>query len=678
MTLNNRLPFSILKCCTQTAARTCKMKTLHCEVETPIFMPVATHAAFRSLPIESLENIDTGIILANTYHLLLRPGPQVFKKLGGIHNFMNWKKGVLTDSGGFQLFSLTNHLSVSEEGAKFRSYVDGKYVMLSPETSIRTQRAIGSDIMMVLDQCIPSTADHQRSLQSVEITYRWAKRSLAARDDSPQSLFGIVQGACHEDLRRQSAEQITGLGFDGYAIGGLAVGEPRSQREDITELTTSLLPSDRPRYLMGVGTPIDLLEAVRRGVDMFDCILPLALAQQGVCFSSNGKINLSRSVYKFSDDPIDSICSCSTCQHYSRAYLHHLIKAGQYLGGQLIGIHNLHFYAELMRRIRLSIAQDVFEKFYATEKPILEKDDDQNPVRPPPVKYRPQPPKSLGAYELLQQEGRPASIKHRESGEVMHSVNDPVEEANHLYIEQSELRTLLKTSSKEIIIWDVGMGAATNAMCAISAYEKTLSEQPENLAPLSIISFENDLDSLKLALRHLALFPHLRHKAPHKLLIDYCWQANSGRLSWKLMHGDFLKNYLEAPAPDHIFFDPFSAKTNNEFWQYDCLRNIAQHCFPKTTFLYTYSASTAVRATLLASGFFVGRGVGTGPKQETTIACTTPHLSNQQLLDRLFLEKWERSDAKFPSGLADILRPEFSQAIRNHLQFTCPESPSPF
>ncbi|MGL4370963.1 MAG: tRNA guanosine(34) transglycosylase Tgt, partial [Spirochaetota bacterium] len=275
-TREKRLSFTIEAEADGSHARACSFTTLHNQVQTPVFMPVATFAAFRSQDTALVESAGFPVILANTYHLLLRPGADVFEKIGGIHSFMNWPRSVLTDSGGFQIFSMSTSLKMREEGALFRSYLDGREILLSPELSIATQRSIGSDIMMALDQCVPSTSERSVSEKAVDLTARWAQRSLTARGDSPQSLFGIVQGACDSQLRKRSASQITSLPFDGYAIGGLAVGESEEERKDMTEFTASLLPRSYPRYLMGVGTPIDLLEAVHRGVDMFDCILPAA------------------------------------------------------------------------------------------------------------------------------------------------------------------------------------------------------------------------------------------------------------------------------------------------------------------------------------------------------------------------------------------------------------------
>lgn len=371
----SRLNFTLQAEAPGSSARAATFQTLHNRVETPLFMPVGTHAVVRSQRNEVLDELGAQILLANTYHLLLRPGPEIFEQFGGIHRFMKWPKSVLTDSGGFQIFCLPNARDMTEAGASFRSYVDGKRILLSPETSIAMQRSIGSDIMMVLDQCVPSTVERAQSEAAMHLTHRWAVRSLAARGDSQQSLFGIVQGACHEDLRRQSAAFLTELPFDGFAIGGLAVGESKNEREDTTECTTALLPKHLPRYLMGVGTPIDLLEAVHRGVDMFDCILPTAMAQQGVVFTGNGKKDLRRSKYRTSEDPLDSECDCFTCVTHSTGYLHHLVKVKEGMGWQLIGHHNIHFYMKLMRTMRAHILGGTFLEYYHLMRPRLGRGD---------------------------------------------------------------------------------------------------------------------------------------------------------------------------------------------------------------------------------------------------------------------------------------------------------------
>ena len=358
--------FHLKKIDSGSRARLGEFHTLHGVVKTPVFMPVGTLATVKTLSGEELQSIGAQIILGNTYHLLLRPGPEVFKKFGGIHKFMNWSGPVLTDSGGFQIFSLPRSRKLTEEGAIFQSYVEGREYNLSPESSIEMQRAIGSDIMMVLDQCIESTADYNLTKSAMELTHRWAVRSLKAHcTQDSQALFGIVQGGVFEDLRRESARVMTQLDFSGFAIGGLAVGETKNQRQDHTELVADLLPQDKPRYLMGVGTPLDLLEAVKRGVDMFDCIIPTKMAQQGNAYTSLGEVKLSQSQYKFADEKLDPQCSCETCQTYSRGYLHHLTKCRETLGWRALALHNIFFYHSLMADMRDAIEKDQFNALYS-------------------------------------------------------------------------------------------------------------------------------------------------------------------------------------------------------------------------------------------------------------------------------------------------------------------------
>jgi queuine tRNA-ribosyltransferase len=657
-----RLGFHLEKVASGSHARAATFKTLHNEVKTPLFMPVGTQATVKSQTVQTLEKLGSQILLANTYHLLLRPGPEVFRKVGGIHKFTTWKKSFLTDSGGFQIFSLPHSRKMTEEGAEFQSYVDGRRILLSPELSIDTQKAIGSDIMMVLDQCIPSTADHAQAVTAMELTHRWAKRSLIARGDSPQSMFGIVQGACFEDLRKQSAAVLTEMPFDGFAIGGLAVGETKQQRNDFTEFTAQLLPTNLPRYLMGVGTPIDLLEAVHRGVDMFDCILPVSLAQQGVAYTSRGRMEFRRSVYKFSEEPLDANCPCDTCAQYSRAYLHHLTKAKELLGWQLISEHNLSFYHRLMAEMRQAILEDRFVEYYNRMKPILESSDDENP-KTFPKPQRAKTKNQLGDYEVSENASGTHSIRHKSSGEIMHSVNDPVEEARILYIEQSRLRERLEMATdKPLVLWDVGLGAATNAMGAIKCFEKS-----ESTRRLQIYSFENDLNSLKLAAQLVVLFPHLKHAAPHLLLTDGQWVSKCGLLEWHLLEGDFAEQMLKAPAPDLVYYDPFSYKTNMPLWGLPIFKSLFNSCAENAE-IFTYSASTAVRAALLGAGFYVAKGRGTGPKEETTIA--TRGGGVKELLGREWLQRWQRSQAKYPYGLDSDDERGFDALILKHAQFS--------
>ncbi len=683
----SRLNFTLEKTSPGSKARAARFRTLHGEVQTPVFMPVGTQATVKSQTVETLKATGSSVLLANTYHLLLRPGPEVFKKFGGIHNFMKWDGPVLTDSGGFQIFSLPGERVMNEDGARFKSYVDGAMFMLSPESSIAMQRTIGSDIMMVLDQCIPSTAGYAEAVAAMELTHRWAVRSLKARGDSPQALFGIVQGACHHDLRKKSAAFLRELPFDGLAIGGLAVGETHEQRYEFTGVVTEHLPEHLPRYLMGVGTPIDILEAVHRGVDMFDCIIPSQLAQRGVAFTSQGKIQLRRAAHKFSEEPLDKRCECHCCRNFSRAYLHHLVKADELLGWQLLGIHNFAFYHRLMREMRQEILRGDFLAYYERMRPELMKSDEDNPVTHP-KKLRHGKPKHLGDYDIVTSEKGFSSIRQISSGEVMHSVSAPSDEAQRLYIEQSRLAARLLTSggnaeteaggfARELVIWDVGLGAASNAMAAIQCFEKLLSETSiQLLRPLKIVSFECDMDPLTLAAKFPSYFPHLRHGAPHALLADGRWRHASGLLEWELLKGNFL-NFIEtAPPPDLIYYDPFSAKTDTGLWTTEVFARVRARCGEKSAELFTYSAATSVRAALLAAGFFVGEGVGTGPKATTTIAFSaepravdSADLPDSRLLGAEWLARWRRSTSKSPATLTETERAAFEKRIESHPQF---------
>src|ERR1051325_10502438 len=512
----SRLNFTLERESSGSKARAATFQTLHGEVTTPVFCPVGTQATVKGQTVETLKAAGARLILANTYHLLLRPGPEVFKKFGGIHRFMNWDGPVLTDSGGFQIFSLPHSREMNEEGARFQSYVDGKSYLLSPESSIEMQRTIGSDIMMVLDQCIDATAPYPQAEAAMHLTHRWAERSLRARGDSPQALFGIVQGACHADLRKQSAALLRELPFDGLAIGGLAVGETQDERYDMTELVTGHLPSELPRYLMGVGTPLDILESVHRGVDLFDCIIPSQLSQRGVAFTSEGKLQLRRTVHKFVEDPIDARCDCQTCRQYSRAYVHHLIKSDEVLGWHLLGIHNLTFYHRLMREMRESILRDEFLSYYEAKRVELARTDERNPGRPPKTPHTARPAR-LGDYEIHRSPRGFTSVRQISSGEVMHSVNAPADEADKLYIEQSCLAARLlkhEAPADDLVIWDVGLGAAFNAMAAIRCFERCTAIDDTALRARRLVSFERDLDPLALAVKKSGYFAHLRHAAP--------------------------------------------------------------------------------------------------------------------------------------------------------------------
>src|SRR5580698_1261633 len=572
-----RLEFTLEATAADSRARAGRFTTRHNEVLTPTFMPVGTHAAVRSQRREDLLEGGAQVLLANTYHLMLRPGVDILGKFGGLHGFMNWPRSILTDSGGFQIFSLPGSRTMREDHAEFRSYVDNTVLRLSPERSIEAQKIIGSDIMMVLDQCVPSTVERDVARSAMELTHRWARRSLAARGDSPQALFGIVQGASYPDLRIESAHAITDMPFDGYAIGGLAVGESSAQREECTAIVAELLPADRPRYLMGVGTARDLLEAVHRGVDMFDCILPTSLARQGVAFTSLGRRDLRRAAYRDMEGPIDPACGCYTCKTHSIAYLFHLQRVHESLGWQLLGLHNLHFYMQLMRTMREHILADTWLPFYRSQRDVLDaRDSYGKPPKHVTKAVARERRRRRGRYEVIVN-AEIGHIRDTISGEVMHPGSDPAQEAQSLYVEQSRLLERLSPLAGHtltpLVVWDVGLGAAANAMAAILAVENL---GPPAARPLQLVSFENDLDSLKLALDHPGWFKHLRHAAPRALLRDSRWISPAAPIEWLLLSGDFALRKFEAPPPDIIFFDPFSFKTDSALWTLNAFRELAQ------------------------------------------------------------------------------------------------------
>ncbi|MCC7441399.1 MAG: tRNA guanosine(34) transglycosylase Tgt [Bdellovibrionales bacterium] len=390
--MSSRLPFQLEATARGTRARAGRLHTPHGEVLTPRFMPVGTQGAVRGQTVDTLRASGARILLANTYHLMQRPGLGVFRRFGGIHRFIGWDGPVLTDSGGYQIFSLPGQRVITEEGARFRPErlsriagadapsQPGPELLLTPESSIEAQLAINSDVMMALDVCVPGMTARAGAIEAMDRTHRWAERSLRARGSAPNALFGIVQGASFEDLRRASAAALTSLPFDGFAIGGLAVGESKREREDLTELVAGLLPADRPRYLMGVGTPIDLLEAVHRGVDLFDCIIPTAWAQRGAAFTRAGRVDLRRTTYRLSDAPLDPECPCPVCARHSRGYLHHLVKAREVLAWQLLGTHNLHFYSGLMAELRQALVEDRFEGLYLELRGRIAGGDEKHPA----------------------------------------------------------------------------------------------------------------------------------------------------------------------------------------------------------------------------------------------------------------------------------------------------------
>ena len=347
------------------AARRGRLHLARGTVDTPAFMPVGTYGTVKAMTPEELRELGAQIVLGNTFHLMLRPGTAIIRRHGDLHDFMHWDGPILTDSGGFQVFSLAAMRRLSERGVEFRSPVNGDRVFLGPEESMAVQRALGSDIVMQFDECTPYPATEDQARASMELSLRWAARSKVVHGDSPAALFGIVQGGVHPELRRHSAGGLIEIGFDGYAVGGLAVGEPREEREATLDHTVPLLPEDRPRYLMGVGKPEDIVEAVRRGIDLFDCVLPTRNARNGQLFTRFGDLRIRNSRHRDDTRPIDEHCCCYTCRHYSRAYLRHLDQCNEILGARLNTLHNLYYYQELMAGLRSAIAERRLEAFMA-------------------------------------------------------------------------------------------------------------------------------------------------------------------------------------------------------------------------------------------------------------------------------------------------------------------------
>jgi queuine tRNA-ribosyltransferase len=347
------------------AARRGRLELTHGPVETPVFMPVGTYGTVKAMTPEELQGLGAQIVLGNTFHLMLRPGAETIRRHGGLHGFMHWQGPILTDSGGFQVFSLAELRKLSEQGVRFRSPVNGDPVLLTPEISMQIQHALGADVVMIFDECTPYPATHAQARESMGLSLRWARRSRDEFDrlGNANALFGIVQGGTFEDLRRASLEGLLAIGFDGYAVGGLAVGEPAEERNRVLEALDPLLPAERPRYLMGVGTPSDIVQAVARGIDMFDCVMPTRNARNGHLFTSGGIVRIRNAAHAEDLRPLDADCGCYTCRHYSRAYLRHLDRCNEILGARLNTIHNLHYYLGLMERIRAAIEQGRYPAF---------------------------------------------------------------------------------------------------------------------------------------------------------------------------------------------------------------------------------------------------------------------------------------------------------------------------
>ena len=359
------IEYELIHECKQTGARRGRIHTPHGTIETPVFMPVGTQATVKSMTPEELkEEVKAQIILANTYHLYLRPGHELVKKAGGLHKFMNWDRAILTDSGGFQVFSLGDLRTITEEGVEFKSHLDGSKHFLSPEKVMEIENALGADIIMAFDECVEYPASYEYTKQSMERTTRWAKRCKEAhKNTEKQGLFGIVQGGMYKDLRQKSAEDLIALDLPGYAVGGLSVGEPKELMCEMLEFTTQFLPKDKPRYLMGVGTPDYLIEAVLRGIDMCDCVLPTRIARNGTALTSKGKVVVRNKTYEQDFTTLDDECDCYTCKNYTKAYIRHLIKAKEILGVRLLSIHNLTFLTKLMERVKIEIEHDNLATF---------------------------------------------------------------------------------------------------------------------------------------------------------------------------------------------------------------------------------------------------------------------------------------------------------------------------
>ena len=360
--------FEVLAADAASSARRGRLRTRRGVIETPIFMPVGTQGTVKAVSPRELRELEAQIILGNTYHLFVRPGLEVIRKMGGLHRFMGWDGPILTDSGGFQVFSLAKLRRITEEGAHFQNHLDGTPCFIGPETSMEIQHALGSDIVMAFDECPPHPCTHEQAARSLDLTLRWEQRSIdwwAGRNDAGQRplLFGIVQGSSYADLREKSARALVEMGWDGYAVGGVSVGEPEPEMMAAVEYAVPHLPEDRPRYAMGLGTPPQMVEMVARGIDMFDCVLPTRVARNGTAFTAAGTLNMKNACYTLDEGPIEEGCDCYACANFSRAYLRHLVKAEEILGLRLITLHNLHFYLGLMARVRAELEAGTFADF---------------------------------------------------------------------------------------------------------------------------------------------------------------------------------------------------------------------------------------------------------------------------------------------------------------------------
>ncbi|MFT3843107.1 MAG: tRNA-guanine transglycosylase [Myxococcaceae bacterium] len=648
------------------AARAGVLHSRFGEVLTPAFMPVGTWGHGRHLSLTEL-GASAKLALANTYHLMLRPGFDAVRQLGGLHRFSGWSGGLLTDSGGFQVFSLAADRVVSEEGVRFSHPFDAEPVSLTPESAVQGQAMLGSDIAMALDVCISSTAKEADVREAMERTHRWALRSLAERDKSEalsvgrgradatrppgeglppshaeSSLFGIVQGGVSETLRTESAGVISELPFDGLAIGGLAVGEAPELRHAIAAHTAARLPPGRVRYLMGVGTPLDLLECVRAGIDLFDCILPTRMADQGYAYTFDGLLRLSRTAHRLEDVPLEAGCDCTTCAKYSRAFLQHVTAVQSPLSARLLSIHNLRHYARLMERLRAAIIEGRFEDEYRALKPRLHAAGERTD----------------GDFELITLSSGARAVRQTKHGEVMHPGVGPEEEAARLYLRQP-LGLGLEAKQGPLKVLDVGLGAAANAATWLSWAAKGARE-------LELVSLEKNRSPLKLALADPEGFAFLGPwvDAANELLRTGRYEQ--GRIRWRLLEGDARETVRDAGEGfDLVMQDPFSPETEPEMWGPKWFEALRKRCGERA-WLATYSSATPVRVGLLLAGWFVAAGVGSGARAETTIAATSRDGLPTPLGER-WLTRWKRSSARAPIG--GTLTPEVEQGILGHPQF---------
>jgi queuine tRNA-ribosyltransferase len=656
--------------------------TAHGTVQTPAFMPVGTRATVTGLTPADLHEVRAQIILANTYHLLLRPGPEALRRAGGIHGFMRWNGPVLTDSGGFQIFSLAQDRVVGEEGARFRSYVDQSPQLLSPERSIEVQEAIGADVMMALDVCLPSTSGPEEIRAAMDRTHRWALRSLNARSERGGALFAILQGGLDPALRRESARFLTAHPFDGFAIGGLAVGDTRLERGGVIALAAEALPEGKPRYLMGVGTPPDILEAIGQGVDMFDCVLPTSMAWQGTAFTSRGRVRVDRGEYRLSDEPLDPACTCSTCAGYSRGYLYHLKKCKEPLAPRLLSIHNLHHYLELARAAREAIEQGRYARFAAETLAGIDRHEHaegtlgrKSAIPPSAAAGVPSAPTAPGSGTQAGQRFTIAitrsgawAVRDATAGELMHPVVGPLREAEDLYAAQSQLRErLLAPGEGPLVLFDVGLGAASNALAA-----RRISEGlPREARRLILVSFEQDLGALRFALKpsHAARFGLQDEPGEAARALLERGAHRTERTDWRLVRGDALAALAagaDGLACEVVFWDPFSPKVNPALWTVGAFQALRGCCAPRCT-VYTYSASTTTRAALLLAGFAAGIGDTSGAQKESTCAAVERGDLRRPLGSR-WLARLLRSSAPLPAdappdALARIAAlPQFSRS----------------